>query len=221
MLTVFENQVTLEEITHLQQQFAQLKSTVEFKNRYFITSKDDIQDLYNLNAESLIQQERVDIRAYPVADFVRNIVDRILPSPLKTITPIYFSRSVYPVGIHTDTNETVYQGHTLMIPLTFDDRIKTLVWKETAHGESALNEIFHRFQHDIKSFVRQPRISNKFDLRNCWLTQPSIVDFLELDGMAAWQPGSIFKFERQQLHASNNYRAFVDFKDYVLIHNDE
>jgi len=221
MLTVFENAVTAEEITHLQQQFAQLKSTVEFDEKYLITSKDDIHDLYNLNEESLIQQERVNIRTYPTADFVRSIVNRILPSPLKTITPIYFSRSVYPVGIHTDTNETVYQGHTLMIPLTFDDRIKTLVWKETARGQPALNKIFHRFQQNPRSFVRQPKISNKFDLRNCWLDQPSIVDFLELDGLAKWQAGSIFKFERQQLHASNNYRTFVDFKDYILIHNDE
>jgi hypothetical protein len=108
-----------------------------------------------------------------------------------------------------------------MIPMTFDDRIKTLVWKETAVGVPSLNEIFHRFQNDIRSFKPQPQISKKLDLRNCWLSRPSIVDFLELDGIASWQAGSIFKFDRKQLHSSNNYREFVDFKDYVLIHNDE
>ena len=221
MLTIFENEVTAEEIEYLQQQFAQLKSTVEFNDSYFITSQDTIHDLYNSNAESLIQQKRVDIRTYPVADFVRSIVNRILPSPLKTSVHIFFSRSVYPVGIHTDTSEREPKGHTLIIPLTFDDRIKTLVWKETAVGQSDLEKIFHRFQNDIRSFTPHPRISNKLDLRNCWLSQPSIVDFLELDGMASWQVGSIFKFERRQLHASNNYREFVDFKDYILIHNDE
>ena len=132
-----------------------------------------------------------------------------------------FSRSVYPVGIHTDTNERDHEGHTIMIPLTSDPRVKTLVWRETAIAQSGLNKIFHRFQTNINSFEPQSRISNKFDLRNCWLGRPSIVDFLQLDGVAEWRSGSIFKFERQQLHASNNYREFVEFKDYVLIHNDE
>lgn len=221
MLTVFENAVTAEEIAHLQQQFAELKATVEFDDRYLITNPDEIHELYNSESESLIQQERVSINAYPVAESVRRIVNRILPEPLKPSTPIMFSRSVYPIGIHTDTDERDCRGHTIMIPLTFDQRIKTLVWQETAVGVPALNEIFQRFQTDLKSFQPQPRISNKFDLRNCWMGRPSIVDFLQLDGVAEWRAGAIFKFARQQLHASNNYREFVEFKDYVLIHNDE
>jgi len=221
MLTVFENAVTAEEIAHLQQQFAELKATVEFNDRYLITNPDEIRELYNLESESLTQQERVGINAYPVADVVRSIVNKVLPTPLKDSIPIMFSRSVYPVGIHTDTNERDHQGHTIMIPLTSDNRIKTVVWQETVIAQKGLNEIFQRFQNNIKSFTPQPKISNKFDLRNCWMGRPSIVDFLQLDGMAEWRTGSIFKFERQQLHASNNYREFVEFKDYVLIHNDE
>jgi len=221
MLTVFENAVTADEIAYLQQQFAQLKNTVEFNDEYFITNPDEIHDLYNSQDSKLVQQERVDIRPYPVADVIRSIVNRILPNPLKSSIPIMFSRSVYPVGIHTDTDERAHTGHTIMIPLTFDDRIKTLTWKETAIGQSGLDTIFQRFQSDINSFTQQSQISQQLDLRNCWLSQPSIVDFLELDGMAEWRAGSIFKFERKQLHASNNYKAFVDFKDYVLIHNDE
>jgi hypothetical protein len=221
MLTVFKNAVTAEEIMHLQQQFAELKAMVKFNDTYLITNPDEIRELYNLESESLIQQERVEINSYPVAEFVRNIVDRILPNPLKSFTPIMFSRSVYPVGIHTDTDEKNHTGHTIMIPLTSDARIKTLVWKESARGQPGLDSIFQRFQNDIKSFKPHPRISKQLDLKNCWLGHPSIVDFLELDGIAEWQTGSIFKFERQQLHASNNYRAFAEFKDYVLIHNDE
>ena len=221
MLTVFENAVTAEEIVYLQQQFAELKATVDFNDTYLITNPDEIHELYNLESQSLIQQERVRINSYPVAEVVRNIVDRILPKPLKPSISIMFSRSVYPVGIHTDTDERIHKGHTIMIPLTSDERIKTLVWRETAIAQSGLNEIFQRFQTNTKSFQPQPRISKQLDLRNCWLGNPSIVDFLELDGIASWQTGSIFKFERQQLHASNNYRAFAEFKDYVLIHNDE
>lgn len=221
MLTVFENTVTSAEIANMQQQFSHLHATVKFTDTYHITSRDEIHELYNSNAESLIQQQRVDIRKYPIADIVRNIVNRILPSPLDPSVPILFSRSVYPVGIHVDSDKKENNGHTLMIPLTFDTRIKTLAWKETAINSVALHEIFYRFQNNIKSFTPQSRISNKFDLRNCWLTTPSIVDFLELDGIAEWQEGSIFKFNRQQLHASNNYKAFVEFKDYVLIHNNE
>ena len=221
MLTVFENAVTANEILHLQQQFIELKASIVFDETYLLTNPDEIHELYNSNAESLIQQERVRINSYPVAELVRSIINRILPSPLRMSTPIMFSRSVYPVGIHTDTDERDHEGHTIMIPLTFDDRIKTLVWKETAIAQSGLNSIFQRFQTDIKSFTPQPRISNKLNLRNCWMGQPSIVDFLQLDGVAEWRTGSIFKFERQQLHASNNYREFVEFKDYVLIHNDE
>jgi len=156
-----------------------------------------------------------------VADLVRSIVNRILPNPLKLSVPIMFSRSVYPVGIHTDTNIKNCKGHTIMIPLTFNAGIKTVVWRETAIGQQELNTIFQRFQNDINSFRPQPKISQQLDLRNCWLGTPSIVDFLELDGMADWCAGAVFRFDRQQLHASNNYREFVEFKDYVLIHNDE
>lgn len=221
MLTVFENAVTAEEIAYLQQQFAELKATVEFNDTYLITNPDEIHELYNLQCESLIQQERVSTNPYPVAEFVRGIVNRVLHRPLSPSISIMFSRSVYPIGIHTDTNEKNRKGHTIIIPLTSDERIKTLVWRETAITQAELNEIFQRFQTNIKSFRPQPRISRKLDLRNCWLGTPTIVDFLELDGMASWRAGTIFKFERQQLHASNNYREFVDFKDYVLIHNDE
>ena len=220
MLEIFENTITADEITHLQEQFAQLKSTVEFDDMYYITSKNDIRELYNLDSESLVQQQRVSVLKYPVADFVRNVVNRILPTPLKDSVPIMFSRSFYPVGIHVDVHKNE-KGHTLMIPLTFDTRIKTIVWKETATGQQDLNSIFHRFQTDINSFQPQPKISDQLDLRNCWLGRPPIVDFLELDGMAEWQAGSIFKFSRRQLHASNNYKEFAEFKDYILIHNDE
>ena len=108
-----------------------------------------------------------------------------------------------------------------MIPLTFNAGIKTVVWKETAIGQQELNKIFQRFVNDRGSFPSQPSISRQIDLTNCWLGRPSIVDFLELDGIAEWCAGSVFKFSRQQLHASNNYKKFVEHKDYVLIHNDE
>ena len=219
MLTVFENAVTADEMAYLQQKFTEM--TDQLEDEYFITCREVIHDLHGKDNETLVQQQRVNIRVGPLGDFVRSIVNRILPNPLKETVSIWFSRSIYPVGIHTDTNETSHEGHTLMIPMTFDDGIKTLVWKETAVTVPALNDIFCRFQTNIRSFQPQPRISNKLDVRNCWLTQPSIVDFLELDGMASWQTGSVFKFERKQLHASNNYREYVDFKDYILIHNDE
>jgi hypothetical protein len=47
------------------------------------------------------------------------------------------------------------------------------------------------------------------------------VDFLELDGMAEWKKGSLFKFKCKQLHASNNFKAFAELKDYILIHTDK
>ena len=134
MLEIFENAITADEITHLQEQFTQLKSTVELDERYYITSKDDIRDLYNSDSESLIQQQRISVLKFPVADFVRNIVNQILSTPLKDSVRIMFSRSFYPVGIHVDVQKNE-KGHTLMIPLTFDNRIKTLVWKETATGQ--------------------------------------------------------------------------------------
>lgn len=221
MLTVYENAVTEQEIAYLQQQFAELKSQVEFNDRYYLTDPTMVHELYNLDSKSLIQQERFDIRNEPVVEFVRAIVNRVLPKPLKPTVPIMFSRSVYPIGIHTDTDSNNADGHTIMIPLTFDERIKTLVWNETAIGPRQLDEIFQRFRDDIKSFRPQSKLSRQLDLRNCWLGYPSIVDFLSLDGIASWRAGSIFQFERQQLHASNNYREFVDSKDYVLIHNDE
>jgi hypothetical protein len=221
MLTVYPIAVIAEEILYLQKQFTLLKTDSKFDEIYWITNPDEIQDLYNSKEQRLIQQERIVVRQQSVLEAIRTIIDRVLPNFLNPNARILFSRSFHPIGIHTDTSETHWQGHTLMIPLTFNNDIKTLVWKQTALGQSGLNEIFQRFINHTDSFTKQSNISQQLDLRNCWLGQPPIVDFLELDGIAEWQSGSLFKFERKQLHASNNYKTIVDFKDYVLIHNDK
>jgi len=224
MLAVFDNIVTDSELENIQQQFANLKSTISFDDRYYLTlTKEEIKDLYKLDSDSLlVQVERTNVSALPVGESIRDIVNKILTEPLDKSTPIYFARSIYPSGIHVDFNkDRSFNGETIIIPLTFDERIKTLVWKETVdNGHSGVSDLLQRFRDNIRSFKKYSKLSTKLDLKNCWLGYPSVVDFLELDGMAEWKKGSLFKFKCKQLHASNNYKEHTAFKDYVLIHTD-
>jgi len=226
MLTVFDNIVTDSELENIQQQFANLKSTISFDDIYYLTlTKEEIKDLYKLDSDSdslLVQVERTNVSALPVGEFIRNIVNKILTEPLDKSIPIYFARSIYPAGIHVDfKKDRSFNGETIIIPLTFDERIKTLVWKETVdNGHSGVSDLLQRFRDNIRSFKKYSKLSTKLDLKNCWSGYPSVVDFLELDGMAEWKKGSLFKFRCNQLHASNNFKEHTTFKDYVLIHTD-
>jgi hypothetical protein len=86
---------------------------------------------------------------------------------------------------------------------------------------SEFNRFAQSFAADPTEFEKVNDISNELLLNNCWFGSPSITDYIEVDGVATWESGVVIEFNREQLHASNNYTVFVPHKDYILIHTNE
>lgn len=216
-MELYQNFVSDSELEFLRFSFDQWYSTGVFRRAYTVNNPDVIQEVYKSQEKDLTQQERTNIgNNSKLSGFIRNLL-----SPLIKIKPhneIWFCRSVYPIGIHSDTPPV--QGHTIIIPLTFDERIKTIVFDVKMTNEE-FAEYSKNFAADPGQFQKKHNLSSEYNLQNCWFGDPCIVDYFDIAGMAGWHKGCVMKFERSRLHASTNYRDIVNLKDYILIHTDE
>jgi hypothetical protein len=218
-MKIHQNYLTVEQINNLRNQFDEYANSNQLTFKYWITHKDTLKEVFNSDADQLIQQARRDISRDSMGQCVRDLLRPIYDVPLKTA--IYAVRSHNPIGIHTDSDDWTYQvGRSFIIPLTFDDRIVTVVWDKIVTVKE-LGELIQKFADDPSTFEKFNDVSKQYKLNNCWFGDPSLTDYLPLLGIATWKLGTIIEFNRQTMHASNNYTDFVPYKDYILIHTDE
>jgi hypothetical protein len=211
--------LTLEQIDHLQQVVTDYADNHKLSRKYWIDHEETIREVFNKTDRVLIQQERADVGSTEIGQYIRELILPIVAIPKET--NIWLVRSHNPVGIHVDYDETQnQQGRTFIIPLTFDDRIKTIAWNRIS-TMSEFNRFAQSFATDPTVFEKVNDISNELLLNNCWFGFPSITDYIEVDAVATWESGVVIEFNREQLHASNNYTVFVPHKDYILIHTNE
>ena len=217
MLQIFENAITDDELVYLREEFDKLKLSTPFVDQlYYIDHPDTIKEVYNLDDDKLIQQDRLIINNLPVGQFVKKLLTPYVEEGAFN-NELWACRSEYPIGVHTDTDEKQPNGYTVLIPLTFDDRIKTIIWKPLL-GKNELNKFMQDFGNNPLAYPIVNSISKELDLKHCWISNPSICDAMELDGYASWSKGSILKFDRRQPHASSNWKTYMPYKDYILIH---
>lgn len=218
MLEIFENAITDSELDYLNSEFNKLKTTRLFKDEiYYIDHADTLKEMYEQN-ETVVQQCRFKLNGLPIGNKVVEILRRFANNEddIKTL-PIWASVAEFPIGIHADVPENYFPGNTFLIPLTFDDNIKTVVWKPLL-GLNLLNNLIQDFGKNGESYPIKSTTSKQVDVKHCWLSTPTIVDAMELDGIASWKKGTLIKCDRRQPHASNNWKPFVDFKHYIVIH---
>lgn len=203
MLEIFNDKISDDTLVMLRNQFDNLKNTKEFDDRYF--------------DEDMLQWERICI----------NDVDPILTSKIQKILNevganlvhreyIFFVRCYYPASIHVDVTDSSH-GNTYIIPLTFNEDIKTVVFKNntTLAEFNKLIDFYSKV-----SFIARSKLSETINLDHCWGNKPNIVDVLKLDGYAEWTKGTIIKFARQQIHTSSNFKTLnLEYKDYILCHS--
>jgi hypothetical protein len=213
------NFLTDEQVLFLRNTFDQYVSKHRLSFKYWIDHEETIREVFNSDAKRIVQQERTDVRAEDIGQRVRELLAPLVTIP--TNTNVWLVRSHNPIGMHVDADEIKNQhGRTFIIPLTFDDRIKTVVWNRIS-TMSEFNRLTQAFAADSTVFEKVNDISQELLLNNCWFGTPSITDYIEVEGIATWEPGVVIEFNREKLHASNNYTVFVPHKDYILVHTDE
>jgi hypothetical protein len=217
MLSIHNDIVKDLDIEYIKKEFNQFVASNSFDETHYIDHLDTIRNVFNSTEDRLIQQQRINVSAMPVGEYIRNLLTPVIEISLDT--EIYLIRAYYPIGIHADAHEYT-TGKTIIIPMTFSADIKTLIFKETGSNED-FSKIIEQFITNPAQFKRLNLLSKKLNLKNCWFGNPSITDFLDIDGIATWNNNIVMIFDRMQFHGSNNYKEYVDSKDYVLIHTKQ
>jgi len=223
MLQIFENAVSEEDLLYIRKEFDQLKETVQFDSQlYYLDDQETIKEIYHSDKNQLVQQERLKINHYALGKKLQEIFrPYITDYAQENNYPIWACRAHLPIGLHTDTDDHSLTGYTVILPLTFNDSIKTIVWKPLL-GKAHLDKLIQDFIQDPFKFPRKCSISRELDLEHCWMSKPTLTDAIELDGYVAWKKGTIVKFDRRQPHAGTNWKTdSLPYKDYILIHADQ
>lgn len=223
MLEVFKNAVSQDDLLEIRKEFDHLIATVKFDSQlYYLNDKDTIKNIYGIdNVDQLVQQERLVINQLPLGEKIKKIFQPYLAKELLDDSyhnPIWACRAHLPIGIHTDTEVDKPDGYTVLMPLTFNTSIKTVVWKPLL-GKVALDKLMQNFMQEPLLYPQKCHVSQELELNHCWMSDPKLTDALELDGYAAWEPGVILKFDRRHPHGGNNWKTKdLPYKDYILIH---
>jgi hypothetical protein len=208
MLKVYENAIDSEKITELRVMFDKVVNEVGLLDKFYIN-------------DNVFQMERTVIN-YQFPDMrkhCRLLINSHVPRLVDLKQSIMFTRVHYPSPVHVDVDEEYSKGVTLIIPLTFHDGIKTVVWKDEFINNSELTAFKNRFINETRSFTKKNAISKEVDISHSMsMYGLNMGDVMELDGVASWQPGNIIVFDKTQAHCSSNFITHVPFKDYLLVH---
>ena len=192
------------------------------------TNKTILKNLYNITEDRYYQTKRGEIKNKEMRKEILNAVSEFGFEKNSMINPyINFARGFLPIAIHVDIpdSDTHQDGNTILIPLTFSDKIKTFWWKENVY-----EPVFDYWveKQDWTQRKKVNNISEQYNITNGFLPNPDIIDHMELDGIGEWYKGNCFSGRRSQPHCSNNFKTNgIEYKDYILIqttdqyHRDE
>ena len=200
-----------------------------FNDYQWQVNKPILKNLYNITEDRYHQTKRGEIKDEEMRQEIFSTVAEFGLSKKVDRRNAYmnFARGFLPIAIHVDVPaDNIHEdGNTILIPLTFDDRIKTFWWKEKVY-EPVFDYWIEKQNWDQREKVNN--ISEQYDVRNGYFPKPDVTDYMELDGIGEWFKGNCFCGRRSQPHCSNNFKTSgIEYKDYILIqttdqlHRDE
>ena len=161
--------------------------------------------------------------------YIKEVVQKIykIIFPLLNIVrlpiDLMFVRVHLPSNCHVDRSfEHVDNddGYTMIIPLTFDPSIKTVVWDREFDNRSDLEDWQRSVARGAEPITTTGQPAG-VDLRHCVEGNKNFPNYLDHAVCGDWVPGNILIFERQKIHCSSNFRNHLPFKDYVLMHTHD
>jgi hypothetical protein len=193
-------------------------SLPSFNDFQWQINKDILKGLYNITEEKAPQTLRGEVRNKEIRQEIISALDDLdINRKFLTSSYINFARGFLPIAIHVDipANSTSEDGDTILIPLTFDDKIKTFWWKNNVH------EPIFDYWIEKQDWTKREKINNlreQYDIRNGYFFKQEVIDYMELDGIGEWFKGSCFCGRRSQPHCSSNFKASgIAHKDYILL----
>jgi hypothetical protein len=208
MLKVYENVVTPSQLLELRTMFDAVVNEVGFIDKFFIN-------------DGIVQMERTSVKdQFPkMEQYCRQLINSYTSELLELKQNIMFTRVNYPSPIHVDSNKESSPGRLLILPLTFNTDIKTIVWKNTFNNNEEISDYKSKFINETKSFKKVNSLSKEVDISHCLkMHKLSLGEVMELDGMAPWDRGNIIIFDKNQAHCSSNFIPQMPFKEYLLVH---
>ena len=199
---------------------------------------------------------------------VRNVLDLFNVTDY-TQFEAYIKTSYLPISLHVDANRykgpvSSHQAHegedidrlvngtdarlgiSIIIPLTFNKNIHTVIFKNIAEDNEHLREFLEDIAgvYEVANYTREhkarhPTYEHNLDYRdyvpNLWNYQmmafhfdpqnnryargDKILDYLEVDEIIVWEENVAFLLDKQKMHTSNNFRKLgIESKNFVLIH---
>ena len=138
----------------------------KFDDHVWNTRAPMLKELYNINDEKHIQTLRMEIKDPSVQAKIKSIVN-LFDGLDNAHGFMNFCRGYLPIAMHTDVcvnpDNTVEDGYTIMIPLTVDKRIQTMVWQERM-GYPVFDDWVNTI--DWNNRVKLNNLSEKYNLTN-------------------------------------------------------
>jgi hypothetical protein len=201
-------------IDELRKKFNEFVPT--FNDFQWQTNKFWFKELFNMNEEKGVQTARRTIVGGEEAELLADTLKQFGFKKLER-SFINFSRGFLPIAMHVDVPEGSLEedGWTIMIPLTFDHRIKTIAFKGKVTEPVFDNWILKQ---DWTNRKKVNNLREQFDLRSAYYIKPEIIDYMELYGVGDWSKGNAFCFKRSQPHCSTNFKSYgIPYKDYIIL----
>jgi hypothetical protein len=183
-------------------------------------NKEILKGLYNIDHDTT-QTQRAIIKDKNIRKQITSVLEDFGFTNGEGQGWMCYSRAYLPTALHVDVPQDNVEedGYTVIIPLTTDPGIKTLVFKEKTN-----NPILDYWiqKQDWSSREKLNNLSKTYNVSNSWYWQPDIVDYMELDGIADWEKGNAFCLRRSQIHCSTNFRQNgFEYKDYILVQTND
>jgi hypothetical protein len=192
------------------------KAYYNLEDAQWVNNKEQLEKLYNIkNVERKMQTKRGLVKGDARDLVIECCANFNIDENIITNAHMNFARAFLPIAIHVDIADPKNDGDTIIIPLTFDTKIKTIWWKG-----KITSPIFDDWinAQDWSTKKRVNKLSEEFDLSNGYWSKPEIIDYMDLDGIGEWQRGNVFRGRRSQPHCSTNFlNSGIKSKDYILI----
>jgi hypothetical protein len=146
--------------------------------------------------------------------------------PSVTDQEIYanYQRQSMPTFMHVDeygTNRSE-PTWTIIIPMHTDTRLSVVIFKEIFNSNEDLKNFIKDFTYENSQ--KKSNISEKIPLQhtpfNYKKENDYLADYLDLDGVFYYKIGDYVLFDTNQLHVTNNFKIYPEYKykDLIQIH---
>ena len=235
MLKIYTNVISEDKILEIKDAFNIVQNDIGLNDKFYIDD-DRVLDTYKnmLSGQQYpdilydngkpLTMERTPInrisKIWPIKHYIFNVIKSVLS--LTYEPSIIFTRVHLPSNVHADVDIREEPGYTLIIPLTFHNSIKTVVWDNQFKSPAELQNYKKAIIKKIhKTFNEHDEIPSDIDLRHCEVSynhDKLFPKYLQNGVFADWEQGNIIVFNRRQAHCSSNFRNYLPYKDYILVH---